>query len=334
MHKLNWDDFRFVLAVARQGSLSAAARTLRVSQPTVGRRIEQLEQQVGQALFERDCQGVRLNDTGQAILRFIEAMDREAEGVGNYLSDSNRAPRPTVRVATTFNLANFWLTWKIAALAARNPAIRFEVQVGIQKVDLQRYCADIALRMGDPDDETLFGRRVGQVHCGLYASQAYLTTHGQPEGLPDLRQHRIVGAAGAVENLPQCAALREITGSAGCDFFADNTNVQLTAAKAGLGIAPLPCCIAAGEAGLVRVLPEVFDIPVDLWVLINRDLKDRRPVRETYDFILREAVKDSQLFKGMEESNANRTKGQAGKLVVVRTLPEEPIRLNAPNSAR
>lgn len=298
MDKLNWDDFRFLLAVARQGSLSAAARSLQVSQPTVGRRIEQLEQQVGQQLFERDCQGFRLNETGQSILRFIEAMDREAEGVGNYLSNRNRVQRPTVRVATTFNLANFWLTDKLAKLSHRNPAIRFAVQVGIQKADVQRYSADIALRMGDPDDDTLFGRRVGKVHCGLYASRDYLAIQGEPQNLAALDRHRVVGAEGAVENLPQCLALRELTGSDGCDFCADNTNIQLAAARAGLGITTLPCFIAAGETSLKRILPGDFDFPVDLWVLVNRDLKDSGPVREIYDYILREAVKDSGLFEG------------------------------------
>ena len=304
MQKLNWDDFRFLLAVARQGSLSAAARALRVSQPTVGRRIEQLELQIGQPLFDRDSQGFRLNETGKGILRFIEAMDREAQGVGNFLSNRQLAPRPMVRVATTFNLANFWLTDKMAALSHRDPAIRFAVQVGIQKADVQRYCADIALRMGDPDDDTLFGRRVGQVHCGLYASRDYLAIHGAPQGPHALREHRIVGAEGAVENLPQCVALREMAGSDGGDFCADDTNVQLAAARAGLGITTLPCFIVAGEPSLQRVLCDDFDIPVDLWVLVNRDLKNSGPVRETYDFILREAVKDAGLFKGTAAQTA------------------------------
>lgn len=297
MSRLNWDDYRFLLAVARRGSLSAAARALRVSQPTVGRRIEQLETELGQPLFERDGQGVRLNQTGQAILRFVEAMAREAEGVGNYLTHRNQIPRPTVRVATTFNLANFWLIAKLAAFSRRNDTIRFAVQVGIQKADVQRYCADIALRMGDPDDETLFGRRVGQVHCGLYASHDYLAAQGEPQSAASLAQHRIIGAEGAVENLPQCAMLRDAVADARCDLCADDTNIQLAAVRASLGIAVLPCFITAGEARLKRILPEDFDVPVDLWVLINRDLKSNGPVREAYDFILREAVKDSGQFR-------------------------------------
>lgn len=298
MQKLNWDDFRFILAVARQGSLSAAARTLRVSQPTVGRRIDQLEQQLGRTLFERDAQGFRLNETGMAVLRFVEGMEREAEGIENFLHSAARLPRPTVRIATTFNLANFWLTDKLAALSHRDPAVRYAVQVGIQKADVQRYCADIAVRMGDPEDETLFGRRVGKVHCGLYASDAYLAAQGTPQTSAALAGHRVIGAEGAIENLPQCAALRRISGSDGCDFCADNTNIQLAAARAGLGIATLPCFVAESEKTLQRILPEDFDIPVDLWVLVNHDLKESGPVRQTYDFILHEALSDSALFKG------------------------------------
>ncbi len=298
MQKMNWDDLRFFLAVAREGSLSAAARALRVSQPTVARRIEQLEQQAGQVLFGRDCQGVCLNEAGQAVLRFVEGMEREAEGIDNFLHNAARLPRPTVRIATTFNLANFWLTDKLAGLSHRDSSVRYAVQVGIEKADVQRYCADIAVRMGDPEDETLFGRRVGKVHCGLYASDAYLADRGLPQSPAALAGHRIIGAEGAVENLPQCTALRQLSGSDGCDFCADNTNIQLAAARAGLGIATLPCFVAESEKTLQRILPEDFDIPVDLWVLVNHDLKESGPVRRTYDFILNEALRDSALFKG------------------------------------
>ncbi len=299
MNIQNWDDLRFLLAVSRWGSFSAAARALKVSQPTVGRRIEQLEQQMGQKLFDRDGQGFHLNDTGAAVLRFAEAMDREAEGVGNYLAHRNQAPRTTVRVATTFNLANFWLTRKLAEFSRRNEEIRLAVQVGISRADVQRYSADIALRMGDPGDETLFGRRVGQIHCGLYATHNYLAAFGEPENLTQLQQHRMIGAEGAVANLPQCAALREAMADARCDFCADNTNVQVAAVRAGFGIAALPCLIARNEPELKRVLAHSFDVPVDLWVLVNRNLKGTGPIRQTYDFILREAIGDANLLKGV-----------------------------------
>ncbi|MCG8694312.1 MAG: LysR family transcriptional regulator [Minwuiales bacterium] len=298
MNIQNWDDLRFLLAVSRWGSFSAAARALKVSQPTVGRRIEQLEQQVGQKLFERDTQGFHLNETGAAVLRFAEAMNREAEGVGNYLTHRNRTPRTTVRIATTFNLATFWLTRKLAEFSRGNEQIQLAVQVGLSRADVQRYSADIALRMGDPGDETLFGRRVGQIHCGLYATREYLAAFGEPEVLSQLRQHRIVGSEGAVEKLPQCAVLRDAVANARCDFCADNTNVQLAAVRAGFGIAALPCLITRHEPTLKRVLAHSFDVPVDLWVLVNRNLKGTGPVRETYDFILREAVKDANLLKG------------------------------------
>ena len=149
-----------------------------------------------------------------------------------------------------------------------------------------------------PGDETLFGRRVGQIHCGLYATREYLAAFGEPEILSQLRQHRIVGSEGAVEKLPQCAVLRDAVANARCDFCADNTNVQLAAVRAGFGIAALPCLITRHEPTLKRVLAHSFDVPVDLWVLVNRNLKGTGPVRETYDFILREAVKDANLLKG------------------------------------
>ncbi|WP_282610348.1 LysR family transcriptional regulator [Pelagibius sp. Alg239-R121] len=297
---LSWDDYRFFLAVARCGSLSAAARTLAVTQPTVGRRIDQMESELKVKLFTRTDAGFCLTDAGEAALSFAEAMDREAEGAGDCLARFLNTPKEIVRIATTLNLATCWLTEKLAAFKTTNPSVRLAIRVGLQRTDVSRYKADIALRMGNPGDDQLFGRRIGQVHCGLYASQAYIEDHGAPSALEDLAGHCVIDSEGEIENLPQVAVLRDATENNEIDFGADNTTVQMAAVRNGLGIASLPCFMADPAPNFVRVLPDAFDIAVDLWLLVNRDLKETGSVRRTYDFIARAITADAALFNGRQ----------------------------------
>lgn len=303
---LSWDDYRFFLAVARCGSLSAAARTLSVTQPTVGRRIDQMEAELKVKLFERGDSGFCLTDAGTATLQFAEAMDREAEGANDCLARFLCQPMEIVRIATTLNIANFWLTEKLAAFKTTNPKTRLAIRVGIQRADVSRYKADIALRMGDPGDDQLFGRRIGQVHCGLYASQAYIRDHGLPRSLEELAAHSVIDSEGEIENLPQVAVLRDSSPGGEIEFGADNTTVQMAAVRCGLGIATLPCFMADPAPNFVRVLPESFDIPVDLWLLVNRDLKETGPVRRTYDFLARAITADAPLFNGTQPRSERR----------------------------
>ena len=305
---LSWDDYRFFLAVARCGSLSAAARALSVTQPTVGRRIDQMETELKVKLFERTEAGFNLTEAGEAALNFVEAMDREAEAASNCLARFLNRPKEVVRIATTLNLATCWLTEKLATFKTTNPNVRLAIRVGIQRADVSRYKADIALRMGNPGDEQLFGRRIGHIHCGLYASQDYVEDRGIPESLADLAGHCVIDSEGEIENLPQVMALRDTLQDNNIDFGADNTTVQMAAVRNGLGIAPLPCFMADPAPNFVRILPEAFDIPVDLWLLVNRDLKETGPVRRTYDFIARAITADSALFKGqLPRSERRRT---------------------------
>ncbi len=308
---LSWDDYRFFLAVARCGSLSAAARALSVTQPTVGRRIDQMECELTVKLFERTDSGFCLTDAGKAALHFAEAMDREAEGAGNCLARFLHTPKEIVRIATTLNIANCWLAEKLAAFKTTNPSVRLAIRVGIQRTDVSRYKADIALRMGEPGDDRLFGRRIGQIHCGLYASHSYIEDRGAPETLEDLSNHSIIDSEGEIENLPQVAVLRDSVSNGEIDFGADNTTVQMAAVRCGLGIAALPCFMADPAPNFVRILPETFDIPVDLWLLVNRDLKETGPVRRTYDFLARAITADAALFNGKQPRRERRRRSQS-----------------------
>lgn len=292
----SWDDYRYFLAVTREGSLAAAARSLGVSQPTVSRRMEQLELDVGVRLLSRD--GPRLSPTpaGQEVVRFARSIEKEVSAIDQCLARRLRGPRTEVRLATTRGLASYWLAPLLADLESR-ASIRLVVYVSLGFVDLGHYCADVAVRMGQPGDDALHGRRVGAAHCGLYAARSYLEEYGEPDSLPDLANHLVIGSAGELPRLQQNRKLAEFV-SCSESVAADCVAVQIAIVRQGRGIATLPCFMADAHEELVRVLPKAFDVPVDLWVLMNPDLKTDPVVREVFDFLVNRACAASDAFQG------------------------------------
>lgn len=292
---VGWDDYRFFLQVVRAGSHSAAARALGVSQPTVSRRIEQLEETVGFRLLVRDPSGCTPTEAGQDILRFVEGLEREAHAIDKTLARHRAGGGAPVRLATTRGLA-IWLASRFTALS---PALqsRLQVLVGLHRADLAHAQADLALRMGRPGDEDLRGRRLGFVHSGLYASRGYLQARGTPSSWSDLIEHSELRSVAGISGLPQVEVLAsKVDMVAGTG--ANCVTVQTAMAKAGLGVAPLPCFMAAAEPELVRILPDAFDVPVELWILVHPDRNSDPAIREVFDVVVGAASEDRALFEG------------------------------------
>lgn len=298
-HVSSWDGYRFFLAVARAGTLSAAARRLGVAQPTVGRRIEALESELG-PLFERDAHGMTLTPLGEEILPHVEAIAERMSALGRCVARHRPGMRRTVTIATTLGLSTHWLAEKTAQLRAELPDLRVSLQVGIPRADLIHHEADIALRMGSPGKDDLVGRRCGQIGCGLYASRAYLEQHGTPSCLDDLDHHTVLESEGDIANIPQVRALRDHTPSAPVSLGSNNVTVQLAALKAGLGLAAIPCFMANPSPQLVRILPDAFHVSVDLWLLVNPHLQHEPTVRRVLDHLHEQARLDAQRLDGTQ----------------------------------
>ena len=213
MERVSWDDYRFFLAVVRHRTLSAAARALDVTQPTVGRRIEALQSRVG-ALFDRDGSNLVVTPLGQEILAFVEEMERQHAAVHRCVERERVEGQASIRVTTTFGLATRWLAPLLEEFRTSAPELSFAVQTGIPLADLLHREADIAIRMGTPGDDQLVGTRVGRVGCGLYAAERYLEEHGHPTSLEALANHHIVESEGEIADLVQVRALRRFTAGA------------------------------------------------------------------------------------------------------------------------
>ncbi|NJN47754.1 MAG: LysR family transcriptional regulator [Candidatus Competibacteraceae bacterium] len=294
----DWDDYRHFLAVAETGSLSAAARLLGVTQPTVGRRIQDLETRLGARLFERLSHGYVLSPAGENIRELAKDMQKQALTIERRVSGENTRISGRVCVSTTEGLAVYWLASKLPLLKNQYPELDVELVIGLPLLDVLRREADVVLRVGTPGSEELIGRRVSKVVCGLYGSQAYLSAHGEPRRLTDLAQHTIIDSVRDIANLQQVNHLREVSKGAKVSLRCNHLITQLAAARAGLGLLALPSYMAWNLPELRRVLHNDFAVVLDLWLLTHRELRRTARVKAVINFIAQHVTQDSATFAG------------------------------------
>ncbi|TNF20670.1 MAG: LysR family transcriptional regulator [Rhodobacteraceae bacterium] len=275
----NWDDLRVFLAVARAGSLSGAARSLGVNHSTVFRRIAGLEDTLEVRLFERLPTGYALTPAGEETLGIVESIETEVATLNRTVTGQDLRLSGTVRITAVDMLAFWILPDHLARFRDAYPRIEIGVTVGNEALDLSRRETDIALRIGNTPPETLVGRRVGQLRFAVYGAPAYCAAHPET-GLADHAWIGLEGGHGALTRrfeafLPGVRpALR--SNSVAC---------TVRMAKAGLGLAALPCAIAEQKPDLIRLADLPADFGLDLWLLTHEDLRHTARIRAVMDFL-------------------------------------------------
>ena len=290
----NWNDYRFLIATDTFGSLAAAAQRLGVSQPTVSRRIAALEQSLDVCLVERGVDGVRLSPAGRRICDEARRLERQVAEIEQQARSLDKVPSAPVRLTASEGVAQSLIVPVLSDLRVTHPDIAVDLLITNKIADLRRQVADVALRIGDPMDGSLLGRRLGQEHFALYAHEDYLTVRGTPARLSDLQHHAIIESKGEIAHLVQATALRDAACGAEIAYASNSLQNQVCALTAGLGILALPCYVAAGQANVRRILPDQFEITRDLWILASPQNIDHPPVRGVVD---RVATKIPRLLK-------------------------------------
>jgi DNA-binding transcriptional LysR family regulator len=187
-----WDDLRLFLQIARLGSFTKAAERLRVSQPTVGRRMELLEQQLGVRLFDRSKRGAVLTDTGAAILADVERMERSVIALERRLTPDRSTPAGDVRLSITDGLGAYWITPRLPSFLARYPDIHVDLVCSIRPADAARKECDISIMFCPPAEAELRHARIGTLHFVPFGSRRYFDARGIPANARDLLRHRIL----------------------------------------------------------------------------------------------------------------------------------------------
>lgn len=289
----NWDDLRIFLAVARAGSLSGAARTLGVNHSTVFRRIGAFEAELGVRLFERQPGGYLLTPAGEELRDGALRVEEEIASLSRKVTGQDLRLSGAVRVTTIDMLAFGLLPRHLAGFRDAYPGIEVELVVGNVALNLSRREADVALRVGNAPAETLVGRRVGRLAFAVYASANYHAR--RPE--PDLSLHDWIGFDSEHEALVRRVA--RFLPEAKPMLRTNSVAAALSAAKAGMGLAPLPCGLADLETDLVRIAPLPGEFTLDLWLLTHDDLRQTARIRAFLDFLAEVLAKEAPLLEGM-----------------------------------
>ena len=281
----DWDLYQSLHAVVRAGSLSAAARTLGLSQPTVGRHVEQLEQALGQPLFTRSPQGLRPTEFALALAPSLEAMASAAQIALREASGGAEAIGGVIRLAASEVIGAEVLPALLAEFHEQHPGVVIELALSNRAEDLLHREADIAVRMMRPTQTGLLARRLGVIQGGVYAHRGYLQKHGQPRTL-DAPGHAAIGydrddaPVRAITNAYP-AVSRELFA-----FRSDSDLAQLAAIRAGFGIGAVQHGIARRDPNLVHVLDAVFNFELEVFVVMHEDLKANRRMRLMFDHLV------------------------------------------------
>ncbi|NPU68860.1 LysR family transcriptional regulator [Bradyrhizobium sp. 83012] len=281
----DWSLLRSFLAVIRRGSLSAAARATGLTQPTVGRHIDELEAGLGVALFTRSQAGLLPTEAATALVPHAEAMEaafaalvRAARSGGDA-----RQPRGVVRISASEIVGTFVLPTILAGIRKRYPEIIIELVLNNRTDDLLRRDADIAVRMIRPKQDGLVARRIGSVPLGLYAHRDYIARFGLPDMIEALAAHHVIGfdrddhSARSVAS-SQLPISRELF-----SYRTDSDVAQVTAIEAGLGIGGMQIAMARRNPALVPVLANQVAFELDCWLAVHEDQKDAPPIRAMFD---------------------------------------------------
>lgn len=294
---VDWAEFRFFLAIAREGTLSGAARRLKVDQSTVGRRLAELEGTSKARLFDRTPDGYVLTAAGEAVLPLVEEIEAAAISVERRLVGEDASLEGTVRVATSDSLAAWFLVPRLPALRARHPGVLLELVTGNLPVNLARREADLSLRLSKPEQPNLIARCLGQAAWALYASKSYLRALRGARPRAKLEGHDVIAFGRELERTIGARWLAE-NGERGRVALTSNSLVAHGAAVvAGLGVSPLPCLFGDVQTSLQRVIPGVIGHH-DVWLVVHPDVKRSAKVRVVMDELTRLVKDEAPLLAG------------------------------------
>lgn len=282
---IGWELWRSFLAVMKERSLSGAARSLGVSQPTIGRHVDQLETALGSGLFTRAQNGLTPTDAALSLQPQAESMAAAAEALMRAAAGGSNHESGVVRISATENMSSEMLPKILAPFLRDHPQMEIEIDASNRNVDILRRDADIAVRMQRPEQGALLARKLGTMRLGFYATEEYFTRHPYPENIEDLTSHRLIGPdrdpmfrSRMAEQLPQLA-------NAGFSYRSDHQSASLAALRAGIGIGVCPMVIALREPGLVPVLPESIHFELETWLTMHQDLRSNRRIKMVYDHV-------------------------------------------------
>ena len=270
----NWDWYRTFLKVLETGSLSAAGRAMGLTQPTVGRHIDNLETTLALKLFTRSFDGFAPTDAALELKPYAAGLTSTAAALRRVASSHGSGVRGTVRLTASEVIGVEVLPPILAALRREHPALTIELVLSNKVDDLLHREADIAVRMVRPTQDALVAKRVGGIELGLYAHKRYLKASGVPHSMDELASHSIIGFDHENAFIRKLQDQFPVFARAALAFRADSDLAQLAAIRSGFGIGVCQSALAAKDKTLIRILPAQFSLTMDTWIAMHEDLRE------------------------------------------------------------
>jgi DNA-binding transcriptional LysR family regulator len=280
---MQWNDVRIFLTVAETGSLSAAARRLKLSQPTVGRRIQSIERALGLHLFDRRPDGFALTAAGSELLPVAGDMARAADTIERQRPAMEGSLAGVVRIAAGGWMSRF-LSQHALELTVGLPGLEIEIFNAYQFANLARREADLALRNQRPQDGKLAVRRLQHPLYAIYGSRRYVQDNPKARTEARFRACRWIGFDETSGHLPTARWLARRLSGEPTLRCTQSINI-LDGIKGGFGLGVIPCFVGDQEAELIRVSGPLPDDRSELWMVIHEDLRRAPRVRAVVDRI-------------------------------------------------
>ncbi len=282
--RFDWNRARAFLVSAEEGSFSAAARALGLTQPTVGRQVAALEEALGVVLFTRAGHALELTPTGMDLVEHARAMAEGATQLSLVAAGQSAQLEGRVCVAASQLISAYLLPPVVARLRVEHPGIELELVASNATQDLRRREADIAVRNFQPEQPGLIAKKVGDREACMYATPAYLARVGHPKTPADLSRAEFFGFDRTERMIGYLRPLGVHLTERNFPIVAENHLVQWQLCKQGAGI-----CIVMDEVGdadpdVVQVVPEIR-IPVPVWLVTHRELRTSRRMRVVFDVL-------------------------------------------------
>lgn len=281
----DWNQARAFLVTAEEGTLSAAARALGLTQPTLGRQVAALEDELGVALFKRSGRSLALTSSGLELLEHFQAMGDAAGRISLAASGRSQAIEGQVSITASDGMSTYWLPPILKELRSIAPGLEVEVVAVNEVRNLRRREADIAIRHVRPEQPELIAKLVRETTGHFYAATSYIETHGRPKTLDDLNDAPFVG-------FDQTDRMIDVLNGLGLSLT--KRNFKLTSAngvvgwemvKHGLGIGLMVKELADMTPEVEQVLPELDPFPIPIWVVTHRELHTSRRIRLVFDLL-------------------------------------------------
>jgi DNA-binding transcriptional LysR family regulator len=298
---MDWDKLRIFHAVADAGSLTHAGDKLNLSQSAVSRQIRALEESLNATLFHRHARGLILTEQGELLFDATSAMSKRLDAASARIRDSEEEVFGQLRVTTTFGFGTLWLAPRLPHLYEKYPDLKVDLMLEERVLDLPMREADVAIRMKEPSQADLIRKRLMTVRMQLYASRQYIDAHGEPMGIEDVTNHRLICQNPTAAQVGASAVLVQhlMTHNPQSLLTVNNYFGVLQGVLHNLGIGVLPDYVTEDFPDLVRVMPDIESADVPVYLAYPEELRHSRRISAFRDFVQDEIIAHRRHLKEM-----------------------------------